>query len=100
MSTATDGHSLASVPDARDGYDEVREQAWVFAEEFARTGYDAPRILLLFQNAVAHPEANRVYRHLGHASMLDIIARCVGMWGERSIVTASSDCYPLRRGEL
>jgi len=61
----------------------MREMAYVFAEEFARMGFDARRILRLF----AHPfyaGAHRAYRALGEPAVSEIVEECVGVWGRRA----------------
>jgi hypothetical protein len=61
--------------------DTARDMAWVFAEEFARMGYDRPQILRLFRSpfyAGAHDALGR----LGEAEIVAIIHECVGVFGE------------------
>ena len=58
----------------------TREMAWVFAEEFARMGFDAPRILALFRSPF-YAGAHQALRVLGEAEVTAIIGECVGVWG-------------------
>ena len=62
------------------GSEDMREMAYVFAEEFARMGHDAPQILRLFQNPF-YAGAHGAYRTLGHDATVAIIDECVGVWG-------------------
>ena len=58
----------------------TRDMAWVFAEEFARMGFDAPRILGLFQSPF-YAGAHRALRRLGETEVAAIIRECVGVFG-------------------
>jgi hypothetical protein len=53
--------------------------AWVFAEEFARMGYDGPRILAVFR-APFYAGAHRAWRALGEAEVTAIVDECVAVW--------------------
>jgi hypothetical protein len=57
----------------------MREMAWVFAEEFARMGYDAPRILAVFR-APFYMGAHRAWLVLGEAEVTAIVDECVAFW--------------------
>jgi len=46
----------------------TRDMAWVFAEEFARMGFDAPRILGLFRSPF-YAGAHRALRRLGETEV-------------------------------
>jgi hypothetical protein len=59
-----------------------REMAYVFAEEFARLGFDAARLLRLFRHSF-YAGPHHAYRALGEPAIRDIIAECVGVWGRR-----------------
>jgi hypothetical protein len=61
----------------------TREMAWVFAEEFARMGFDARRILGLFRSPF-YAGAHRALRALGETEVTAIIGECVGVWGPRA----------------
>jgi hypothetical protein len=54
----------------------MREMAWVFAEEFARMGFDAPRILAVFQTPF-YAGAHQAWRALGEAEVTAIVDACV-----------------------
>ena len=58
----------------------TREMAWVFAEEFARMGFDAPRILGLFRSAF-YAGAHGALQALGEPEVAAIVGECVGVWG-------------------
>jgi len=57
----------------------MRSMAWVFAEEFARMGYDGPRILGLFRSPF-YAGAHGAWRALGEAEVAAIVDECVGVW--------------------
>jgi hypothetical protein len=57
----------------------MREMAWVFAEEFARLGYDGPRTLALFRTPF-YAGAHRAWRALGEAEVTAIVDECVRVW--------------------
>jgi hypothetical protein len=59
-----------------------REMAWVFAEEFARMGFDARAILRLFRSPF-YAGAHQALRVLGEPEVAAIIADCVRVWGSR-----------------
>jgi hypothetical protein len=56
-----------------------RDMAYVFAEEFARLGYDRARLLWLFQNPF-YAGAHGAYRALGEKETLSIIDECLNVW--------------------
>ena len=58
----------------------TRDMAWVFAEEFARLGYDARRILGLFRTPF-YAGAHRAWCALGETEIAAIVDQCVGVWG-------------------
>ena len=62
-----------------------REMAYVFAEEFARMGYDAERILALFRNPF-YAGANGAHRALGDEATRAIIKECLAVWGRVRLV--------------
>jgi hypothetical protein len=62
--------------------DATRDMAWVFAEEFARMGYDAPQILRLFRSPF-YAGAHDALRRLGEAEVTALVAECVGVFGRR-----------------
>ncbi|HSE93025.1 MAG TPA: hypothetical protein VLF19_06940 [Methylomirabilota bacterium] len=61
------------------GAEAVRDMAWVFAEEFARLGYDARRILGLFRSPF-YAGAHHALRALGETEVAAIIEECVSAW--------------------
>ena len=66
----------------------MRDMAWVFAEELARLGYGARRILGLFRTPF-YAGAHRAWRALGETEIATIVDQCVGVWGRH----ASSEEY-------
>ena len=60
----------------------MTEMAYVFAEEFCRMGWGAPRILRVFANPF-YAGAYRAYRALGEPVVRAIVEECVGVWGRR-----------------
>jgi hypothetical protein len=58
----------------------IRDMAWVFAEEFARMGFDAPRIAALFRSSF-YAGAHQALRVLGSTEVSAIIGECVGVFG-------------------
>ena len=62
------------------GPEAMREMAYVFAEEFARTGMDEGAILDLFMNPF-YAGPHRAYRALGADAVGAIIGECVAVWG-------------------
>ena len=58
----------------------MRDMAWVFAEEFARMGFDTSRILGLFRSPF-YAGAHRALVALGEADITAIVEECVGVWG-------------------
>jgi hypothetical protein len=76
----------------------VRDMAWVFAEEFARLGHDAPQILRLFR-APFYAGAHAALRALGEAEVTAIVAECVGVWGRgRAPAAARRPAAPAAEG--
>jgi hypothetical protein len=61
----------------------TRDMAWIFAEEFARLGLGAPRILALFRSPF-YAAAHRAHRALGDAEVTAIVAECVAVLGSGS----------------
>ncbi len=58
----------------------MTEMAWVFAEEFARMGFDTRRIMSLFRSPF-YAGAHRAFRALGEAEVAAIALECVRVWG-------------------
>jgi hypothetical protein len=61
----------------------TRDMAWVFAEEFARLGFDAPRIAGLFRSPV-YAGAHQARRVLGDTEVSAIIGECVRVFGSHA----------------
>ena len=66
-----------ALPTAEDA---TMDMAYVFAEEFARMGYDTERLMRLFRNPF-YAGAHEAYLRLGEDAMRAIVAECVGAWG-------------------
>jgi hypothetical protein len=81
---ATDPLELVAVALPADA-DAQREMAYVFAEEFARLGHDAARILALFRNPF-YAGAHGAYRILGDETTRAIIDDCLAVWGRVRLV--------------
>ena len=65
------------------GAEAMRDIAYVFAEEFARMGFDGPGVLRLFQDPF-YAGAHQAYRALGPEALEEIVRECVGVWGRRN----------------
>ncbi|MDP6561154.1 MAG: hypothetical protein QF619_13730 [Candidatus Binatia bacterium] len=63
------------------GSEAKREMAYVFAEEFARMGYNGSRLLGLFKNPF-YAAAYDAYCALGEEAVRSIVEECVGAWGQ------------------
>ncbi|MBI4491024.1 MAG: hypothetical protein HY694_18235 [Deltaproteobacteria bacterium] len=70
--------------------DATTDMAYVFAEEFARMGYDVERLMRLFQNPF-YAGAHAAYRALGDAAVRQIVEECVGIWGRVRFVDQDRD---------
>jgi hypothetical protein len=64
----------------------MRDMAYVFAEEFARLGFEAQKILRLFQHPF-YAGAHRAYLALGEAEVRTIIEECTQLWGRVRMTT-------------
>jgi hypothetical protein len=73
-----DPMALVGVPVPAD-VEVWREMAYVFAEEFARLGYDEARLLALFRSPF-YAGLHRAWRALGEAEIRAIVAECVHVW--------------------
>ncbi|HEY7365149.1 MAG TPA: hypothetical protein VIE37_13670 [Methylomirabilota bacterium] len=62
------------------GADATRDMAWVFAEEFARMGFDVPHILRLFRSPF-YAGAHQALRRLGEPEIVAMIEECVQVFG-------------------
>ena len=74
--------------------DAQREMAGVFAEEFARLGYDRDRLMHLFRNPF-YAAAHRALRILGEAEIERLVDETVKVWGRVRLV--DHDCPEPRR---
>ncbi len=72
----------------------MREMAYVFAEEFARVGFNEKRLLGLFKNRF-YTGPHRVLRALGERAVEKIVAECVGIWGRLECGVGNVEC-PVR----
>lgn len=58
----------------------TRDMAYVFAEEFARMGFNKMRLLRVFQTPF-YAGAHRAYLELGRVEIEEIVDECLGVWG-------------------
>ncbi len=65
--------------------DATTDMAYVFAEEFARMGYDAEGLMRLFRNPF-YAGAHDAYRRIGDAEVRRIAQECAGAWGSLRVV--------------
>ena len=70
--------------------DATTDMAYVFAEEFARMGYDAERLMRLFRNPF-YAGAHDAYQRLGDEAVRRIVEECVGAWGSLRVVEQDGD---------
>ena len=75
----TDPNMLVGVMLPADA-EATRDMAYVFAEEFARMGYDRGQLLGLFKTPF-YGGAHGAYRQLGETEILSIIDECLNAWG-------------------
>ena len=57
----------------------TRDMAYVFAEEFARMGFNKSKLLRVFQTPF-YAGAHRAYLELGGAEVEQIVDECLGIW--------------------
>src|SRR5262245_21611272 len=62
------------------GEDSLLETARVFAEEFARVGFDEEKLLSLFRNPF-YAAAHRAWLALGEEAVGALVREGVGLWG-------------------
>ena len=62
----------------------TRDMAYVFAEEFARMGFNEAKILSLFKNPF-YAGAHQAYRALGEEAVRSIVEECLGVWGRHQL---------------
>jgi hypothetical protein len=80
----TDPNMLVGVMLPADA-EATRDMAYVFAEEFARMGYDRGQLLGLFKTPF-YGGAHGAYRQLGETEILSIIDECLAVWGQLRVV--------------
>ena len=68
------------------GAEAMRDMAYVFAEEFARMGFDAQGVLSLFQDPF-YAGAHQAYQALGEDAVRTIVEECIAVWGRQRIMT-------------
>jgi len=76
----TDPNMLVGVVLPADA-EATRDMAYVFAEEFARLGYDRGQLLGLFKTPF-YGGAHGAYQQLGETEILSIIDECLNVWGQ------------------
>ncbi len=69
--------------------DATMDMAYVFAEEFARMGYDAGRLMDLFRNPF-YGGAHDAYQRLGDEAVRGVVEECVRAWGSLRVVAQDS----------
>jgi hypothetical protein len=87
-----DPHMLVGVA-LPGGEAQVREMAAAFAEEFARLGWSAPRILALFRSPF-YAGAHAALTTLGAPAVARLVEESVGVWGRCRVVTTGSESAP------
>lgn len=75
------------------GEEAVRDMAYVFAEEFARTGLDGAAILGLFRDPF-YAGAHQAYRNLGTEAVHAIVNECVAVWGRAAVKVQDPPATP------
>ncbi len=63
--------------------DAMREMAYVFAEEFARLGFDKIRLMRIFQRPF-YRAAHQAYLALGEREIERIVDECLAVWGRKN----------------
>jgi hypothetical protein len=61
----------------------TRDMAYVFAEEFARLGFDRKKLRRIFQTPF-YAGAYRAYLELGEVEIEKIVDECLGIWGRNN----------------
>ncbi|HEX9878838.1 MAG TPA: hypothetical protein VGB25_01440 [Candidatus Binatia bacterium] len=92
-----DPHVLVGVALPADR-EAMEEMAYVFAEEYARLGYDRTRLLWLFKNPF-YGGAHGAYQVLGEETVRAIIDECLAAWGG-SRFSISDSGSPIDPGEI
>ena len=81
---SSDPHELVGVELPGDAAS-TREMACAFAEEFARGGWSAERILVLFRSP-AYRASHAALRELGEPAVRSIVDEAVALWGGLRVV--------------
>lgn len=63
----------------------IRDMAYVFAEEFARIGFDKEKLIRIFKRPF-YAGAHQAYLSLGEEEIEKIVEECLEIWGKSSIV--------------
>ncbi|MFQ5864793.1 MAG: hypothetical protein ACE5IW_06135 [bacterium] len=58
----------------------IRDMAYVFAEEFARIGFDKEKLMRIFKRPF-YAGAHRAYEELGEEEIEKIVDECLEIWG-------------------
>jgi len=61
----------------------TEEMAYVFAEEFARMGFDRERLMKVFSRPV-YAGSHRAFQELGEKRIGEIVDECLAIWGRKS----------------
>lgn len=81
----TDPNMLVGVELPAD-VDTTEDMAYVFAEEFARIGFDKEKIMSLFSRPF-YAGPHRAYQELGAKRIEQIVAECMAIWGNKKFKT-------------
>lgn len=65
------------------------EMAYVFAEEFARMGFDKKKIMRLFSRPF-YAGSHKAYQELGAEKIEKIVEECLEIWGRSNRKTPNS----------
>lgn len=76
---ATDPNMLVGV-ELPGTEESTRDMAYVFAEEFARLGFEKLRLMSLFKTPF-YAGAHRAYLELGETEIEKIADECLAIWG-------------------
>ena len=66
------------------------EMAYVFAEEFARMGFDKEKIMRLFSRPF-YAGSHKAYQELGAEKVEKIVEECLEIWGQNEERRAKSE---------
>jgi len=78
----SDPHALIGVALPASA-DTTEEMAYVFAEEFARMGFDRRRLMKIFKRPV-YAGSHRAYQELGEQRIGKIVDECLAIWGRNT----------------